>query len=112
MAVTSRLLCLGITGSLLTLHGGNPTFDGRLTVLLLVMISAALALLGPGAYSLDARPFGRREIIIPGASNEPVLKGGLCRVGLRCVVLGARRWNREQVATTSVGCDGPKGEVD
>jgi uncharacterized membrane protein YphA (DoxX/SURF4 family) len=32
----------------------------------LASISAALLLLGPGAFSLDARLFGRREIIIPG----------------------------------------------
>jgi hypothetical protein len=32
-------------------------------------MAAATALLGPGAYSLDARLFGRREIIIPQASN-------------------------------------------
>jgi uncharacterized membrane protein YphA (DoxX/SURF4 family) len=31
----------------------------------LAAISAALVLLGPGAFSLDARFFGRREIIIP-----------------------------------------------
>jgi uncharacterized membrane protein YphA (DoxX/SURF4 family) len=31
----------------------------------LAVISAALVLLGPGAFSLDARLFGRREIIIP-----------------------------------------------
>jgi uncharacterized membrane protein YphA (DoxX/SURF4 family) len=35
-------------------------------VALLVIVDAvALAVLGPGAYSVDARLFGRREIIIP-----------------------------------------------
>jgi uncharacterized membrane protein YphA (DoxX/SURF4 family) len=29
------------------------------------ILSAAVVLLGPGAFSLDARLFGRREIIIP-----------------------------------------------
>jgi hypothetical protein len=28
-------------------------------------VSTAIALLGPGAFSLDARLFGQREIIIP-----------------------------------------------
>ena len=36
-----------------------------LAALNLAAISAALVLLGPGAFSLDARLFGRREIIIP-----------------------------------------------
>ena len=35
------------------------------TMINLVVISLALILLGPGAFSLDARLFGRREIIIP-----------------------------------------------
>jgi uncharacterized membrane protein YphA (DoxX/SURF4 family) len=31
----------------------------------LVVMSIAVVLLGPGAFSLDARLFGRREIVIP-----------------------------------------------
>jgi uncharacterized membrane protein YphA (DoxX/SURF4 family) len=37
----------------------------RLLALLVVVDGVALAVLGPGAYSVDARLFGRREIIIP-----------------------------------------------
>lgn len=33
-----------------------------------VVIAAALALLGPGAFSLDARRYGHREIVIPRTS--------------------------------------------
>lgn len=44
------------------LHGG-------LFLLFVVGMAAATALLGPGAYSLDARLFGRREIIIPQAPH-------------------------------------------
>ena len=38
---------------------------GRLAALILFVDAVALALLGPGAVSCDARLFGRREIIIP-----------------------------------------------
>ena len=31
----------------------------------LLVLVVALALLGPGAFSLDARMFGRREIFLP-----------------------------------------------
>ena len=40
-------------------------FDARLSLILLMAMTVAIFLLGPGAYSLDARLFGRREIIIP-----------------------------------------------
>jgi hypothetical protein len=43
-----------------------------LTAFHLAATSAALVLLGPGAFSLDARLFGRREIIIPEGRVQPV----------------------------------------
>jgi uncharacterized membrane protein YphA (DoxX/SURF4 family) len=39
--------------------------DAALPAILVVIVSAAVAFLGPGALSVDARLFGRREIIIP-----------------------------------------------
>jgi uncharacterized membrane protein YphA (DoxX/SURF4 family) len=42
-------------------------FDAKLTAALATAIAVALICLGPGAFSLDARLFGRREIIIPSA---------------------------------------------
>jgi uncharacterized membrane protein YphA (DoxX/SURF4 family) len=44
--------------------GGTPA------VILVALMAVAVALLGPGAYSLDARLFGRREIVIPPASTR------------------------------------------
>ena len=35
------------------------------------MLSVAIFLLGPGAFSLDAVLFGRREIVIPPARHRP-----------------------------------------
>ena len=48
-------------------------FETRLTTILTVTISAAIVFLGPGALSLDARLFGRREIIIPSSARLPKL---------------------------------------
>jgi uncharacterized membrane protein YphA (DoxX/SURF4 family) len=36
-----------------------------------LVMSLALVLLGPGAFSLDAYMFGRREIIIPESPRPP-----------------------------------------
>lgn len=44
--------------------------DNRLLILYIITAVSA-ALLGPGAYSLDARLFGRREIIIPPSPRTP-----------------------------------------
>ena len=40
-------------------------FDGRLAAALVVVMAGAVVLMGPGALSLDAKLFGRREITIP-----------------------------------------------
>jgi hypothetical protein len=40
-------------------------FDGKLATTFAAIMTASIAFLGPGAFSLDARLFGRREIIIP-----------------------------------------------
>jgi uncharacterized membrane protein YphA (DoxX/SURF4 family) len=44
--------------------------DSRWIAVAMVLVAAAIALLGPGAYSLDGRLFGRREIVIPPASRR------------------------------------------
>ena len=45
-------------------------FQVNLSAFFAIVIAAALVCLGPGAFSLDARLFGRREIIIPDSSNS------------------------------------------
>ncbi|HSE24210.1 MAG TPA: hypothetical protein VLB68_21260 [Pyrinomonadaceae bacterium] len=45
----------------------NPSqnvLDTQFSILNLIVVGAALGALGPGAFSLDARLFGRREIRI------------------------------------------------
>jgi uncharacterized membrane protein YphA (DoxX/SURF4 family) len=51
--------------------GTRNLFDGSLPALLAGSVSVAIVLLGPGAFSVDARLFGRREIIIPPFSRPP-----------------------------------------
>jgi hypothetical protein len=45
--------------------------DARLVAYGMIVTAIALALLGPGAFSLDGRLFGRREIVIPPSSRPP-----------------------------------------
>jgi uncharacterized membrane protein YphA (DoxX/SURF4 family) len=55
-------LCLNALISLRLAAGGGSQADAALLV---AVTSLALAFVGPGAYSMDARLFGRREIIVP-----------------------------------------------
>jgi uncharacterized membrane protein YphA (DoxX/SURF4 family) len=56
--IVSVLCCLFELASLLS-RGADATF-----ILVSIVNAAALALLGPGAYSLDARLFGRRILVV------------------------------------------------
>ena len=46
-------------------------FEGKAASLELAVMAIAIALLGPGVFSVDARLFGRHEIVIPPASHTP-----------------------------------------
>ncbi|WP_184223492.1 TQO small subunit DoxD [Granulicella aggregans] len=46
-------------------------FETRSTEILALVIAAAIASVGPGAFSVDARLFGRREVIIPKSRDDP-----------------------------------------
>ena len=65
--VAGLLIVLGSAGLALSSYSASiqNLFDTRLSILFLVIMAVAIVLLGPGAFSLDARLFGRREIIIP-----------------------------------------------
>lgn len=65
------LVGLGSAGILLSWSPLSTVnvLDARLAGFVL-MVSAAIVFLGPGAFSLDSRLFGRREIIIPPVSDS------------------------------------------
>ncbi|HKE27640.1 MAG TPA: hypothetical protein VKB88_35035 [Bryobacteraceae bacterium] len=50
---------------------GRPVFDSGIPLLFAISILVGIIILGPGAYSVDARLFGRREIIIPRRPDSP-----------------------------------------
>ncbi|MFC5862906.1 TQO small subunit DoxD [Acidicapsa dinghuensis] len=62
-----RTLCIGLP--LLSAQDATLHAD-EFALLYLTVLSVALVLLGPGAFSIDACLFGRREIIIPKSRPE------------------------------------------
>jgi len=63
---------VAIVGGLIVVTSthGCEILDTRKTEVLGIMIALAVACLGPGAFSLDSRLFGRREIVIPKSSQN------------------------------------------
>jgi hypothetical protein len=64
----------GVVGGVVTVNSAMSypsLFDTRLATVLAISIAVAILCLGPGAFSIDARLFGRREIVIPDASHPP-----------------------------------------
>jgi uncharacterized membrane protein YphA (DoxX/SURF4 family) len=71
IAALTALGGVGLLISLLPLPN-QDFFNGNLALIDLIILSLAVAALGPGAFSVDARMFGRREITIP--SSLPLKK--------------------------------------
>lgn len=65
--VTAVAATVAIVVGMISCTGGPvpQVLDTRTTEVFAIMIAAALACLGPGAFSLDSHVFGRREIVIP-----------------------------------------------
>jgi uncharacterized membrane protein YphA (DoxX/SURF4 family) len=70
LSLLAGLECLGIVWSWFPFQLLSP-FESKLALAPIIAMSAAIALLGPGAFSLDARLFGWKEIVIPPASRPP-----------------------------------------
>ncbi len=62
--LASALAIAGYSGLASTLPLA-PSHASGITAIQTIVGAVSIALLGPGAFSLDSRLFGRREIIIP-----------------------------------------------
>jgi uncharacterized membrane protein YphA (DoxX/SURF4 family) len=68
--VVVALEALGAALSVLPVPAPN-LLDAKLSLIFAAIITVAIVFLGPGAFSMDARLFGRREIIIPPSTRRP-----------------------------------------
>ena len=59
---------MGLSAAALVLFSA---FNSNQSALNIIVLTTAIALLGPGAFSIDARMFGRREILIPHTQRWP-----------------------------------------
>jgi uncharacterized membrane protein YphA (DoxX/SURF4 family) len=66
-AIAAMVAIIGDMISLTSTHSLEMV-DTRAIEVLGIMIALSVACLGPGAFSLDSRLFGRREIVIPKSS--------------------------------------------
>jgi hypothetical protein len=71
--IAGGLAVLGAIGMALSWFSLPPAtqFETNVMTCLVLVVAVAVILLGPGSLSLDARLFGRREIIIPRAPRPP-----------------------------------------
>jgi uncharacterized membrane protein YphA (DoxX/SURF4 family) len=65
--ITGAVVALSSVGvGISVLPRSSPSlFETKLSIVFAITMLVAVILLGPGALSVDARVFGRREIIIP-----------------------------------------------
>jgi uncharacterized membrane protein YphA (DoxX/SURF4 family) len=68
VGLMTPIMALIIGLSAIALAGSN-LFESTQTMVNLIVLTTAIGLLGPGAFSLDARMFGRREILIPNSTR-------------------------------------------
>ena len=72
--VVSALLAAGGAAILLGLHAAVlRLFDSHMALFEFVVMAAVVVILGPGATSIDARLFGRREVAIRDEHRPPDL---------------------------------------
>ncbi|MEP6945918.1 MAG: hypothetical protein ABJA02_08380 [Acidobacteriota bacterium] len=71
--VVASVTCLAAAYILASGVGSSPpVLSGiNLSAVCSVIVSTAIIFLGPGAFSVDARLFGRREIRIPPSNRHP-----------------------------------------